>query len=236
MPPEGKIEKYSLEPLIAELRQKNKKISCVDIATKCSDNLKEQGIKDKISAMAISRYFNRLPARQAAIIKQSKSRIVKTVTANYDIIQSQLKVSKKMFEQMDELEHLPELAEEYFKRIENILKDAESDEMVSLVDGYFKYVRKEFSKQLDDLATINKEVRSNNEFLTKLQEKIYEYGLIQEFIRRLLENIREEAGEEVYKAALQRIAKDPRMAKIVEQQNIYNGGNSKDEEYSYTNR
>jgi hypothetical protein len=224
---QGKIEKYQLEALVHKLANQKEPLSRSDIAKECNRVLKEQGIDDKVSPMAVQRFLEALPAKQAEVVKTDMRMIKTTIRQNYNIIESQLRVSQKMYQQLDLLEDLPKLIQEQYERLMDVIEISEGPDIIYPIKEYFKAIKKSFAREVGILATINREVRENNKFLTQLQEKIYEFSIVQEFIKRFLEGFQAKAPE-VFAVVIQDIAKDPYMQKLVEQQMMYQAKGDKE--------
>jgi hypothetical protein len=71
---------------------------------------------------------------------------------------------------------------------------------------------------------LNREVRENMKFIVSLREKAFQFELVQEYIRLMMEIFEEESKDGDYERAVVRIASNPRMKLLAEQQKLYTGG------------
>jgi len=214
----SKIEEYSLEDYIDELLLGDADISHTEIARLCS--LK---VGTSISNMAVKRYLtSRSESEQKqkkSVIKQDKRRVAKMVNQEFDIIQLQYKTTERLLARFELVDDLPE----YFDQRMDELKDAllaavhEGGEIdYDYLDDWKASFNKELKRKVYEITTLNKELRENTKFLVDLREKAFEFSLIQEYLSIFMDKFRD-VSEEGYEVAIQHLAANPRMQKIVDQ-------------------
>jgi hypothetical protein len=79
----------------------------------------------------------------------------------------------------------------------------------------------ELRRKVYEIATLNKEVRENMKFTVQLREKAFQFELVQEYIGLFMEIFHEESKDGAYERAVTRIAANPRMKQLVDQQKLY---------------
>ena len=210
----AKIEQYNCVDIIREGLDQGK--STRQMADECS-----QRAGTSISHVAVARYIVTLQKkdkRQAvSVTLEDKRRVVRTIKQQYDIIQSQLDVSHRMYEQLETLDDFPQRLDDLHKKLEATLEATGGKVNFKLVESYYDSIKSELLNYLNELALINREVRENNKFLTALQEKIYDFSLVQEFIEIFMNEFERE-DREAFARVMQRITANPRMAELVRAQ------------------
>jgi len=82
----------------------------------------------------------------------------------------------------------------------------------------------ELRRKVAEITVLNREVRENMKFIVSLREKAFQFELVQEYIRLFMEIFEEESKDGAYQRAVVRIASNPRMKQLAEQQKLYTGG------------
>lgn len=215
----NKIEQHGLEQFVYDLLAKDKDTPHVEIARLCSEKA-----GTSISNMAVKRFLEKEPEpdpQMIRVIKEDKRRVVKVFNQHYQIIESQLEVSQRMFNQLAELDDFPDRLEKMHQRLVEVV-EKNTDIPTVLIYKYYDSIKDELCKHLNELALVNREVRENNKFLMQLQEKIYEYSLVQEFVKIFLDEFKQESPE-AHQRVVAKLAANPKLRKIVEEQKHLRG-------------
>ncbi|MEK4030709.1 hypothetical protein MKZ02_19525 [Pseudobacillus sp. FSL P4-0506] len=215
---QSKIEKFGCEEIVLRGIRSDPPKSTREIAKECSEWAGEA-----ISHTAVARYvesLNQMQQQKKEVIKQDQRRVLKHVNQEFDIIQMQYQTTERLFKRFELIDDLPE----YFKD--------QMDEVIDkIVEGgadpeYLEMWREDFERELKrkvyEITTLNRELRENGKFLADLRERAFEFSLVQEYLS-LFMDIFKEASPEAYTLAIRKIAANPRMQKIVEQQELLRG-------------
>lgn len=218
----SKIEEHSLEAFLDQILQENPDTSHVELARLCSN---EAG--SSISNMAIKRHIEaqhqHLQREKKAVIMQDRRRVLNIVNQDIDIIQLQYNITKKLLDRFDMVDNLPE----YFKeRMDELHKqmaanEAEFDHAAYLTRWQTQF-EGEMKRKVYEIATLNRELRENSKFMVELREKAFEFNLVQEYLYIFMDVFRKEAPA-AYEVAIQQVASNPKMQRIVEQQQQLRG-------------
>lgn len=216
MAKKSKIEKYGCEEIVlAGIRSDPPKFSR-KIAEECSEWAGE-----KISHTAVARYIELLnqteQKQKKEVIQQDKHRVVKVVNQEFDIIQLQYKTMERLLKRFELVENLPE----YFKeQMDDLTEKMITSDLVDFNYEYLEEWRDRFETELKrtiyEITSLNRELRENSKFLADLREKAFEFRLIQESLSIFMD-IFQGASPQAYNEAVQKIAANPRMQKIVDQ-------------------
>lgn len=213
---QSKIEKYGCEDIVAKGLQSDPPKSTRQIADECSDSA---GVK--ISHTAIARYIESYKGeeqqKKKEVIKEDKRRIVKVVNQELDIIQLQYKTTERLLARFDLIDNLPEYFEEQMDDLIEKMLTADIDFEYDTLEKWRRNLENELKRKVYEITTLNRELRENMKFLADLREKAFEFSLIQEYLS-LFMDIFKEASPQGYDAAIQKVAANPRMQKIVDQQ------------------
>lgn len=213
----NKIEQYGLEQFVYDLL--NKEVPHTEIAKLCTEQA-----GTSISNMAVKRFLEKEPEpdpEMIQVIKEDKRRVVKAFNQHYQIIESQLEVSQRMFEQLRQLDEFPDQLEKMHQRLVELIEQ-KTDIPIMVIHKHYDGIKDSLCKHLSELALINREVRENNKFLMQLQEKVYEYSLVQEFVSIFLDEFRQESPE-AHQRVVAKLAANPKLRKIVEEQKRLRG-------------
>lgn len=212
----SKIDEHELEPYIDELLWEKPDMPHTEIARLCSDKAQTE-----ISNMAITRFLagrhQHEQREKKAVIVQDRRRLLKTVNQELDIIQLQYDMTSKLAARFDMVDDLPEYFKEQMDELTEKLSAHEEFDHASYLESWQAQVEKEMRRKIFELTSLNRELRENSKFLAELREKAFEFSLVQEYLFLFMEEFRKESAE-AYEAAVQRIAANPRMQRIVEQQ------------------
>lgn len=210
----NKIEQYDCVEIVRAGLNQGK--STRQLAEECSE---KAGVS--ISHVAVARYIETLEKRDkrqaVAVTMEDRRRVIRNIKQQYDIIQSQLDVSHRMYEQLQTLDDFPSRLDDMHKKLEATIAATGRDINFKVISSYYDSIKSELANYLQELALINREVRENNKFLTQLQEKIYDFGLVQEFIEIFMSEFEREDSAAAARV-LQKITANPRMAELVREQ------------------
>ncbi|MNW38169.1 hypothetical protein D3C74_152280 [compost metagenome] len=195
-----------------------------DIAKDCSDWAGE-----KISHTAVAKYIKdrgtEEQAKKKDAIVADRRRVVKTVHQEIDIIQTNLDATKRLIERFELVDDLPKLfREEMDELVNKLMENGEDFNYVSHIEKWQYEFEVELRRKVGEITMLNREVRENMKFLTTLREKAFQFELVQEYIRIFMEIFEEESTEGAYERSVARIASNPRMQQLVDQQKLYTGG------------
>jgi hypothetical protein len=214
---QSKIEKYGCQEIVLAGLRADPPKSTRQIAEECSEWAGE-----KISHTAVARYIDSLnqaeQKQKKEIIQQDKRRVVKVVNQEFDIIQLQYKTTERLLKRFELVDNLPE----YFKeQMDDLVEKMITSDLVEFNYEYLEEWRARFENELKrkmyEITSLNRELRENSKFLADLREKAFEFSLIQEYLSIFMD-IFQEASPQAYNTAIQKIAANPRMQKIVDQQ------------------
>lgn len=220
----NKIEKYKLEDFFYQQLEQNKKISNVDLAKLCNAELTHKGIDDSITNMAIARFRNRQKEAKIAVIKADKRRVQKAVNQDFDIIQSQITLCQKMFDQLNIIEDFPDRTDRHFKHLENTIEKSGNPEwLLESIRNYLTSYKKDFQNYIMELTAVSREIRENNKFMVDIRAKVHDYNLVQEYIKIFVEEFHKE-NPEACANVLQKLAGNPRLRELAVEQETLLGG------------
>jgi predicted RNase H-like nuclease (RuvC/YqgF family) len=211
---QSKIEKYGCEDIVASGLRADPSKSTRQIAEECSDWAGE-----KISHTAIARYIETLGQQEQKqkkeVIKQDQRRVLKTVNQEFDIIQLQYQTTEKLLKRFDMVDNLPEFFKEQMDELVDKLMEQGVD--VKYLERWQTNIEVELRRKVYEITSLNRELRENSKFLAELREKAFEFSLIQEYLSIFMDIFRE-SSPQGYEVAIQKVAANPRMQKIVDQQ------------------
>ncbi|WP_046180377.1 hypothetical protein [Domibacillus tundrae] len=224
MAKQTKIEKFGCQEIVqAGIRSAPPK-SIRQIAEECSEWAGE-----KISHTAVSRYIDMLKEHERqgkrVVATEDKRRILKQVNQEFDIIQMQYQTTERLFKRFELLDDLPEYFKDRMDELIDKIATVHEDEGVvplEYLEGWQETFEKEMKRKVLEIATLNRELRENSKFLAEMRGKAFEFSLIQEYLSIFMD-IFKEASPDAYLVAIQKIAANPRMQKIVEQQELIRG-------------
>lgn len=209
-----KIEKYGCEEIVLNGIRADPPKSTRQIAEECSE---WAGVK--ISHTAVARYIDSLhqveQKQKKEVIQQDKRRIVKVVNQELDIIQLQYKTTERLLKRFEFVDNLPEYFKEQMDEVVNKVVEGGAD--AAYLERWQADVEKEFKRKIYEITALNKELRENTKFLADLREKAFEFSLIQEYLSIFMGFFRD-ASPDAFEVAIQKVAANPRLQKIVDQQ------------------
>lgn len=213
---QSKIEQYECEDIVSAGLKEDPPKSVRQIAEECT---KHAGVK--ISHTAVARYIEGIKGQEKkkAVIKEDKRRVMKVVNQEFDIIQLQYKTTERLLARFELVDDLPEYFNQRMDELKNTLLAAvhEGGEIdYDYLDDWKASFNKELKRKVYEITTLNKELRENTKFLVDLREKAFEFSLIQEYLSIFMDKFRD-VSEEGYEVAIQHLAANPRMQKIVDQ-------------------
>lgn len=216
---QSKIEKYGCEEIVLAGLRCNPPKSTRQIAEECSE---WAGVK--ISHTAVARYIESLQQadqqKKKEVIKQDRRRVLKVVNQELDIISLQYATTERLLKRFELVDNLPEYFKEQMDELIDKMRDKGNDpEYLEKWQSSFEI---ELKRKVMEITALNRELRENSKFLAELREKAFEFSLIQEYLSIFMD-IFKRASPEAYKEAIQHIAANPRLQKIVDQQKQLRG-------------
>lgn len=208
----NKIEALNLQKVVAGCLARE--MSVRQIAAECSRVAKEE-----ISAMAISRYIERLDTKKEEVKKQPE-KIQDIVKFDVDIIKLQYRTTSALVERFQMLDSLPAMFEERMGELERNMKSGSADK--EYLKGWKDAFMSELKRNVQLITMVNRELRENSKFMVEMREKAYEFSLYEEYLYLFMDIFRK-VSPEAYEVAEQQIAANPRMIRIVEQQKELRG-------------
>lgn len=218
----SKIEQYELETYIDDLLFENPDMPHTEIARLCS----KQADTD-ISNMAVKRYLEAKEQQEQRakkeVIVQDRRRVLKVVNQELDIIQLQYETTEKLLRRFELVDNLPEYFTEQMEELQNKLGERGEDfNYRAYLERWQGQFEAELKRKVFELTALNRELRENSKFMADIREKAFEFSLVQEYLFLFMEEFRKES-QSAYDAAVQRIAANPRMQRIVDQQRQLRG-------------
>lgn len=208
----NKIESLNLQQFVANCLERG--MSVRQIAIECTRKAKEE-----ISPMAISRYIERMDTKREEV-KKNPEKLQDIVNFDVDVIKLQYRTTSALLERFQMLDSLPEMFRERMTEIESVAKEGAVDK--EYLKAWKEAFYLELRRNVQLLATVNRELRENSKFMVEMREKAYDFSLYEEYLFLFMEVFRK-ASPEAYEIAEQQIASNPRMLRIVEQQQRLKG-------------
>lgn len=205
----SKIEKYGLQDKILKLKNNGKSLNDIVKIVKKEDNV-------KLSPMAVKRWLDKheekIEEKAIEVIREDKRRVVKSINQTYDIIQTQLDVSQRVLNKLNDIDSISEIVKKVTETAVYMMQDMG----IKITPEEFALnIEKSISRNIKDYTLLTKEVRENNKFLADLKEKIYDFSLLQEFVLLFIEKFKEKDPETTLKV-LREIKADKRLRRIIE--------------------
>lgn len=211
---QSKIEKFGLEKLVAEMLAAGK--SSRQIAEACSKKAKES-----ISHVAVNDYIKTIDqVKKKDIIVKEPSRVERITNFDLDIIELQYRTTSVLLERFEFINKLPDMFEQRFAALQD-KTDKDADYLETWKQGFVIELR----RNIQNVTSLNRELRENSKFMADMRSKAFEFDLIQEYLYLFMEVFRK-ADLEAYETASAQIAANPRMQRIVEQQQQLRGGDT----------
>lgn len=216
---QNKIDKFGCQEIVLAGIRSDPPKSMRQIAEECSEWAGE-----KISHTAIARYVDQMQneeqKKKKEVIAADKRRVLKTVNQELDIIQLQYQMTERLLKRFDLIDNLPDYVQD---RLDSLIDQMmESGESAEYLEMWREEFEKELKRKVYEITTLNRELRENSKFLADMRGKAFEFSLIQEYLSIFMD-IFKEASPDAYTKAIQIIAANPRMQKIVEQQELLRG-------------
>lgn len=218
----SKIEKFGCQEIVSAGVREGKSIRA--IAAECSEWAKEDISHTAVATFLKIREQHEREAKRELIIGD-KRRLLKTVNQEIDIIQTNLDATKRLIERFEMVDDLPKMFTEEMQELTGKLMERGEDfNYVSYIEKWQYEFEVELRRKVGEITALNREVRENMKFLVSLREKAFQFELVQEYIRIFMEIFEEESQGGAYERAVQRIAANPRMKQLADQQRLYTGG------------
>lgn len=207
----SKIDKAGLGGEVIKLRNKGKTFKEIALILKDNFNL-------KVSHTSVSNYVNnheeKVDEKAIEVIKQDERRIMKSVNYAYDIIQTQLDVSNRVLNKLDDIDDMETVVKNTFNNAMDYTKII--GKKIS-PDEFYEGVAKRISENIRDYTLLTKEIRENNKFLADLKSKIYDFQIVQEFINLFIKEF-EKVDPAAAIKVLESIAANERLKWLAEEQ------------------
>ncbi|MFC3797912.1 hypothetical protein [Cohnella sp. GCM10012308] len=226
----NKIEFYELQHIVARCISQGITASR-QIAAACTEEARKHGIKEEISHSAVVRYLeaNKYEQTRASVSTEKKKeavvrvegRVEKLVNYDLDIIDLQLRTTTALYDRFVYVDGLPDMVEGRLAALIEKVMDTEGTDADYLARWKIAFVE-EMRRNIAALTQLNRELRENAKFMSELREKAFEFNLVQEYIHLFMQVFRE-TNAEAFEIAEQRIASNPRLQRIVEQQQQMRG-------------
>lgn len=228
-----KIEALGLQDVVAAGLNAGKNPQ--QIAEECSRKAKQS-----ISNMAVRRYIEAMESTQSAAVmvasasakvgahqvevavKSNPDRVQRLVDRDIDLIELQYATTKTLADRFEWIATLPYTFEHRMKKLHDLLKQEGTD--TTTLDQWGLAFTLELRRNIGSMATLNREIRQNSQFMAQLREKAFEFNLIQEYLENALDEIRAAVGNEVFESVSERLVTNPRLQRIVDQIQRLGGG------------
>ncbi|QHT60660.1 hypothetical protein GXP70_12395 [Paenibacillus lycopersici] len=222
-----KIEQLGLQSIVAACMREG--MNPQQIAEACTLEAKKP-----ISNMAVRRYLEYTegiipgipasdqapPEKVALAVKADRERVQRLVDRDIDLIELQYKTTSTLAARFDWIAELPDLFEARMRRLSDSLREDGID--TAKLDHWGIGFTLELRRNIGNMAALNREIRANSQFMASLREKAFEFSLIQEYLALFMDIFRR-VNMEAYEIAEAEIASNPRMQRIVEQQQSMRG-------------
>ena len=217
-----KIEKFGCQEIVLAGMKEEK--SFRQIAEECSEWAEES-----ISHTAVAKYIKDMGQQEQKakkeVIAANRTRVLKTVNQEIDIIQTNLDATKRLIERFELVDDLPKLfSDEMDELVNKLLEKGDEFNFVSFVETWQSNFEIELRRKVGEITTLNREVRENMKFLVSLREKAFQFELVQEYIQLFMDIFEEESKDGAYERSVIRISSNPRMKQLVDQQKLFTGG------------
>lgn len=228
-----KIEQHNLQQIVADGVASG--LNPQQIADICSEAARES-----ISNMAVIRYLRAVEEGKASTtprdapaavatadesirrpkLRPKLKRIAPQVDKELDVIGIQHQITHALLDRFNYVVALPDYIEDRLQQLTGDMQasGADAEYLASWSIGLVDDIR----RNVTALSQLSRELRETSKFVISLREKAFEFSLIQEYLMLFMEVFRE-ASPEAYEVAEQRIASNPRMQRIVEQQKELRG-------------
>jgi hypothetical protein len=217
----SKIEKFGCQEIVWSGVRNEKSVR--EIAEECSEWAGES-----ISHTAVANFIReKESAEQAAkkeVILADRRRVLKSVHQEIDIIQTNLDATKRLIERFELVDDLPIMFKDSMDDLAKRLLDNEAEfSYINYIINWQTKFENELRRKVGEIAILNREVRENMKFLAQLREKAFQFELVQEYIRLFMEIFQEESKDGAYERSVVRIAANPRMKQLADQQRLFTG-------------
>lgn len=224
-----KIEQLRLQSVVAEGIRDGKNPQ--EIAADCT-----RAAKQPVSNMAVRRYLEALESgaiatdepvsapipmeRKREVVRKDEQRVARLVDRDIDLIELQFQTTQALADRFEWISVLPDRFEDRMRELRDLLRQEDVD--TATLDHWGLGFTLELRRNIGNMAALNRELRENSKFIATLREKAFEFNLIQEYLQ-LFMDIFQQASPEAYAIAEEKIASNPRMQRIVEQQQELRG-------------
>ena len=216
-----KIEKFGCQEIVLAGIKEEK--SFRQIAKECSD-WAEEGISHTAVAKYIKDMGQLEQREKKEVIAANRTRVLKTVHQEIDIIQTNLDATKRLIERFELVDDLPKLfSDEMDELVNKLLEKGNDFNFVTYVETWQSNFEIELRRKVGEITTLDREVRENMKFLVSFEEA-FEFELVQEYIQLFMDIFEEESKDGAYERSVVRISSNPRMKQLVDQQKLFTGG------------
>ncbi|CAI6073394.1 hypothetical protein [Cohnella sp. JJ-181] len=158
--------------------------------------------------------------RRERAVKEVPERVHRLVERDIDLIELQYQTTAALADRFAWIANLPDTFDARMRQLHDLVTAEGTD--TTTLDHWGLAFTLELRRNIGNMAVLNREIRQNGQFMATLREKAFEFNLIQEYLHLFMEEFRKEnAG--AFEIAEQRVASNPRMQRIVEQQQQMRG-------------
>lgn len=227
----NKIEQLELQHIVARCLSQGI-VASRQIAAECTKEMRNRGEKgEDVSHNAVFRYMESskfdtprasvpIEKKKAAVVQVS-GRVERIVNYDLDIIELQYKTTAALYERFIFVDGLPDMVDSRLTALVERVLDVEGADPDYLSRWKISFVE-EMRRNITAITTLNRELRQNSQFMSELREKAFEFKLIQEYLQ-LFMDVFKKASPEAFEIAEEQIAANPRLQRIVEQQQELRG-------------
>lgn len=158
--------------------------------------------------------------RRERAVKEIPERVHRLVERDMDLINLQYQTTRALADRFEWIANLPDTFDARMKQLHDLVTAEGTD--TTTLDHWGLAFTLELRRNIGNMAVLNREIRQNGQFMATLREKAFEFNLIQEYLHLFMEEFRKENAE-AFEIAEQRVASNPRMQRIVEQQQQMRG-------------
>lgn len=228
-----KIAALGLEDIVTAglLDGKNPQQIAEECSRKAKQNISNMAVRRYIEAMEGSASVMTAPPikteqakppdkRRERAVKEVPERVHRLVERDIDLIELQYRTTAALADRFEWIANLPDTFDARMRQLHDLVTAEGTD--TTTLDHWGLAFTLELRRNIGNMAVLNREIRQNGQFMATLREKAFEFNLIQEYLQIFMEVFRE-ANAEAYEIAEARIASNPRMQRIVEQQQQMRG-------------
>jgi hypothetical protein len=183
-----------------------------------------------ISHTAVAKYIKEKgSAEQAAkkeVILADQRRILKSVNQDFDIIQTNLDITKRLMDRFELVDDLPKLFKDQMDEMMDTFIGGYDPEMnvVTYLENWQAKFEDGLRRKVGEIAVLSREIREYMKQMVSLREKAFQFELVSEFINLFMEIFKDESKDQAYDRSVIRIASNPRMKQLADQLKLFTSG------------